>query len=151
MSKFRQFTKPCSQYSFSLVSSLNYILFFGERSLHLAECCLCYGKTGLNFTRKSCIICYHATHVVLNSIDLRSKHCNKLFFLHTKFKFNMTSIWNFSSFHASNRNKCILGNWNPNVGGVGGRSRQAQVSYHWISKLLTNIRVYQTDFYRRLL
>jgi len=63
VSSFQHHWKLYSKHSTLLVSSLNLSPFADERGL-LVECCFCNGNPGFNFTYTSCIICYHATHIV---------------------------------------------------------------------------------------
>ena len=63
LSNFQHHTLLFSKYSTSLRSSFN-LMFAGEKSLLPVECCFCHVTPGFNFTRTSCIICYHATQTV---------------------------------------------------------------------------------------
>ena len=55
----------CFKRSISLVSSLFEVQFVHEKNLLLVECCFCNGSLWFDFTCTSCIICYHATQIVV--------------------------------------------------------------------------------------
>ena len=65
VSNIQEQTMLCSRYSPSLVSSLNLSQFSGGKILRVVERWLCHGNPRYNYTCTYCIICYHATQIVV--------------------------------------------------------------------------------------
>jgi len=70
--KFQQHTELCSKYTT--------VSFLEEENL-LVECCFCLWNPGLHLPYTSCIICYHATQIIIISITIEVFHILQLFLI----------------------------------------------------------------------